>query len=122
MDLMTELGIFVNTETKEIQWKGMTTPLVNCGTLQNPGMVNHIYHMAVNTTVAEAEARQGRILDANYDKIDIEEHVHRLTHLNREEQEQSITLLESYPVSFGRGLGRLNVKPIELESKPNSKP
>ena len=122
MDLMTELGIYINTETKEIQWKGLSTPLVSRGTLQEPSVMNSIYHMAVNETVAEAEERQGRILDANYDKIDIEEHIHTLSHLNREEQDQLCELLEQYPVLFGGGLGKLDIKPIELELKPGSKP
>ena len=31
MDLMTEIGIFVNTQTKEICWNGATTPLPQRG-------------------------------------------------------------------------------------------
>ena len=34
MDLMTEIGIVVDTETKEVRWEGHTTPLKQKGDLK----------------------------------------------------------------------------------------
>jgi hypothetical protein len=55
----------------------------------------------------EAEERQSRILDANYDKIEPDIYVQGLTHLSPSEQEQLASVLKRFPVLFGGGLGLL---------------
>ncbi len=122
MDLMTEIGIFVNTETKEVVWEGHTTPLVSRGVLQDEDIVAHMYHMAVNPVIQEAEERQARILDADYSKIDIEEYFKELQYLSVQEQDLLASVLSSFPTLFGGGLGRLNIDPIHLELKPDAVP
>ena len=122
MDLMTETGIFIDTENKEVWWKGVTVPLSRRGELQNRRTVNTLYHMAVNPAVKEAEDRQARILDADYSKVDIDEYVQTLDHLSADECEELTMLLESYPTLFGGGLGKLDIKPVHLELKPDSVP
>ena len=37
MDLMTEIGIVVDTKTKEVRWEGHTTPLKQKGDLKIQG-------------------------------------------------------------------------------------
>ena len=81
-----------------------------------------MYHMAVNPVVMEAEEGQAKILDANYDAEDIDECVHGLSHLTKEEQLKLVELLHDYPILFGGGLGKLNIKPVHLELKPDGKP
>ena len=54
MDLLTELGLYVNTETKELYWEGHTAPLKQRGTLDNAETVNALYHLAVNPAILEA--------------------------------------------------------------------
>ena len=122
MDLMTELGIYVNTEDKMIHWEGNVTPLVERGLYKDREMVHQLYHSAVNPIVMEAEERQARILDANYSKVDIEEYVNTLDYLNTEERQDLLALLLEFPILFGGGLGSLKIKPIHLELKPGVVP
>jgi hypothetical protein len=72
MDCMCSLGIYVKTDEEVITWEGNSIPLKECGTLQEPGLLHDIYLMTIDASpvLLEAEERQSRILDANYDKID----------------------------------------------------
>ena len=72
MDLMTEIGIFVNTATKRVQWEDSSCPLKERGTTQDRACMEALYHMAVSPPVLQtAEARQKRILDANCSAVDV---------------------------------------------------
>jgi hypothetical protein len=77
MDCMCSLGIYVNTEEKVITWEGNSIPLRNRGELQDPMLLQYIYALTLENSpvLLEAEERQSRILDANYDKIDPDEYV-----------------------------------------------
>ena len=79
MDSMVELGIHIDTETKRVCWKENSTPLANRGTYQDAATINTLYHMTVNENVMEAEARQARILDADYSKVNIYDYVKELS-------------------------------------------
>ena len=122
MDLMTELGLYVNTETKELVWDGHTVPLKEHGEMRDMDTVKSIYHATVNPTVVEAEERQARILDADYSKKDIDQFVTELKHLDTDEQSMLSRLLHQYPVLFGGGLGKLDIPPIDLQLNPGSVP
>ena len=122
MDLMCELGLYVNTETLEVVWEGNTCPLMAHGELQDKEAVNRIYHYAVNPTLMEAEQRQARILDADYSKVDIDHYCDELKHLTSDERSKLARLLNSFPVLFGGGLGKLDIRPIHLELKEGAKP
>jgi hypothetical protein len=58
--------------------------------------------MTVGTSpvLLEAEECQSRILDANYEKIDLDEFVQGLTNLSIKEQELS-KVLKKYQILFG---------------------
>ena len=89
MDLMTEIGIYVNTATKVIHWEGTEIPLKECGMLTNREHLQNLHNMyqsSYNTTLLEAEKHQSHILDANYSAVDIGEYVESLTHLNIQER------------------------------------
>ena len=122
MDLMTEIGIYVNTETKNVCWQGANIPLRQRGVLQNKDNLSAIYSTTINPVLHEAEERQSRILDADYSGIDIATFCEELEHLNLEERQMLSDTLEAYPTLFGGGLGRLNIKPIDLELKPDATP
>ena len=73
MDLMTEIGIYVNTDDKIVVWKDRTIPLKERGALQDSNDVQQLYHMAVTPPVIQrAEERQRTILDADYSQVDID--------------------------------------------------
>jgi hypothetical protein len=70
----------------------------------------------------KAEERQSRILDADYSKVEMEEYVSSLDHLDSNEQIELLATLEKFPSLFGGGLGSLNIEPIRLELKDGAKP
>jgi len=123
MDLMTEIGIMVDTEAKCIRWEGNIAPLKHKGDLSDKNTLNTVYHMSVEPPILQqAEERQNRILDANYSKVDINEYVDNLRHLNTQEKRLLKETLNSHKNLFQGGLGTLNIKPIHLELIDNAKP
>ena len=68
MDLMTKIGIFINTAEKMIHWEGTQIPLKIRGTLTDREHLHNLHDMcqsSYSTTLMEAEQRQSRILDAD---------------------------------------------------------
>jgi len=123
MDLMTDIGIFVNTEDKMIHWGEHCVPLKEKGDLCEPQYLELLYEMStVPDILFDAEERQSRILDANYEKVDVDDFVSKLNHLNSDEKRQLRHVLSSHPTLFGGGLGTLNVKPVHLELKEGATP
>jgi transposase InsO family protein len=124
MDCMCNLGVYVNTEEKVITWEGNSIPLKKRGELQDPIQLQYIYSMTVDTSTVlkEAEERQSRILDANYDIVDPDEFVRGLSNLSKIEQNELSTVLKKYPILFGGGLGLLRIKPVHLTLREDAKP
>ena len=58
LDLLTEIGLYVNTETKMLYWEGHTAPLKERGALGSTFMLQELYAMSVNPVLKEAEERQ----------------------------------------------------------------
>jgi len=82
-----------------------------------------LYKMSQESTVIKAaEEQQAKILDADYSKNEMNEHVKSLDYLNAEQKSELLQAHKSYPTSFGCGLGRLNIEPIRLELKEGEKP
>jgi transposase InsO family protein len=114
----------VNTDEKVITWEGNSIPLKERGKLQEPGLLHYLYSMTIDASpvLLEAEERQSRILDANYEKIDPDSYVQGLNHLSPNEQEQLSMTLKKYPILFGGGLGLLRIKPVHLKLHEDAKP
>jgi hypothetical protein len=123
MDIMTKIGLSVDTAEKCITWEHTSTPLKRRGVIQNRYLWHHTYALSVAAPVIqEDEERQSRILDADYSKIDIAQHVSELDHLNSEEKRVLTEMLNQFPVLFGGGLGTLLVRPVYLELQADARP
>lgn len=123
MDLLTEIGLVVDTEQKVVRWEDSTTPLKQKGILNESNMLLQLYHASPGiSTVHDAETRQARILDADYSKIDIEEHVNDLGHLTEDEKQKLIEVLIKCDQLFGGGLGTLKIPPVHLELQKGATP
>ena len=93
------------------------------GTLNNAAFAEYLYHVPTDTPLLqEAEERQKRILDADYNAVDIDTFVATLTHLNDDEKTKLTQTLKRHMTLFGGGLGTLNIKPVHLELSANAKP
>jgi len=123
MDLMTDIGIYINTADKTVVWEGASIPLKNRGVLQDSKVVQAVYNIIqAPPLLKEAERRQTKILDADYSKVDIDEHVHQLDYLSTEEQKQLAETLKCHHDLFSGGLGTLKIKPVSIDLKPDAKP
>ena len=70
------------------------------------------------TVLKEAEQRQNKILDANYEATDVDALCKNMAHLQPTEQQKLSELLNQYPRLFKGGLGTLNVPPVKIEIRP----
>ena len=92
------------------------------GTLSDERTCTMIYdlHM-ISPILQQQEDRQRRILDADYSKVDIDEMVNDLDIAKATKTKLKQTL-NKFPTLFGGGLGLLNIKPVDIELRPGSKP
>ncbi len=123
MDLMTELGIYVDTATKNVRWDDHSIPLKVRGELSNRQNLQNVYSlMQAVPVLQQAEERHARILDADYSAQDLDSFVKELDHLSDTEKSMLLKTLKRHQPLFQGGLGQLKIKPIHLEIKPGAKP
>jgi transposase InsO family protein len=123
MDLMTEIGIMVDTQDKCVKWETYATPLKQRGELHSTESVQMLYHMTQEVEVLQqAENRHSRIIDSDYSATDLNEFCKELAHLSLEEQQMLKRTLSKHESMFQGGLGKLDIKPVHLELKPGIKP
>lgn len=124
LDLMTDIGIVVDTDRKMIRWETTEIPLKQRGDLQNDLVRETLYCMAQDIdSLKQAEERHSRILDADYSAVDIDSYVRELSHLTYEEQTLLKNTLNAHHSLFQGGLGILRgIKPIHLELKEGAVP
>ena len=76
MCFMTEVGMHANNADKIIQQEENSVPLYPRGTLNDKNVIQHTHSMATQEpTLQEAESRQRQIINADYDKLDIDDYV-----------------------------------------------
>jgi hypothetical protein len=123
MDLMTSIGSTVDCEQRCIRCGGTEIPLKTRATLNDNEILHMLYHAANEPEILqEAEERQNRILDADYRKVEVDPYVQELAHLTKEEKKVLGETLKKFPTLFGGGLGKLNIKPVNLELIDGAKP
>jgi hypothetical protein len=121
-DLLSELGVKINFNTQRIIWEGVEIPMKEKHIISDLQNATAIYYQSIETSVLkEAEARQKRILDADYSALDLDHYAHTETHLNTDQQAKLIRLLQKYPKLFRGGLGVLTVPPVHLDLRPLNK-
>ena len=69
-----------------------------------------------------AEERQDRILDANYEVIELDANVNVIDSLSEHQKEQLIKALKKFPTLFSGGLGTIDIEPIHSEIKEGTSP
>ncbi|KAI2500432.1 transposition [Fragilaria crotonensis] len=88
-DLLSELGIEINFNTQRIVWEGVEIPMKEKHVISDLQNATAIYYHSIEPTVLkEAEARQKRILDADYSALDLDDYAHMDTHLSNDQQKQ----------------------------------
>lgn len=128
-DILHDLGIDLMFSEEKIQWKNKNTPFDNnsipmktLGTLSDLKTCTMIYDLhTISPILQQEEDRQRRILDADYSKVDIDSMVNDLDIAKATKKKLKQTL-NKFPTLFGGGLGLLDIKPVDIELRPGSKP
>ena len=87
---MRQFGIKIDFETDEVQWRDLSVPMkpINC---TNESVFVHYSEIA-----EEAIERMKYILDAKYEAADLEQIVAESVHLDNNEQQVLLQLLNKY--------------------------
>ena len=81
-----------------------------------------IYDLHTTSPILQQQQdRQRKILDVNYSKVDIDDMINglKITKASKTKLKQT---LNKFPTLFRGGLGLLNIRPVDIELQPGSKP
>ena len=128
-DILHELGIDLLFSEERIRWGNPrnlfdydSIPMKTLGILSDNTTCSMIYNLHTTSPILQQEeARQSRILDADYSKVDIDDMVNDLDIAKASKAKLKQTL-NKFPTLFGGGLGLLDIRPVDIELQPGSKP
>ncbi len=116
-DLLTELGIIINFKEANVTWDGVTI-----GMKDVHATVQDSYFVEDSATVTDATNRVKAILDAKYQKANLDEEVQKCSHLSTTEQQGLRDLLGKYESLFDGTLGKWQGEPYDIQLKENVQP
>ena len=123
-DLLKELKINIRFEEGIIQWDHVKVPMKDYEHVRSvlAGEVNTLYtDLPESDHIKDMNQRTNRILDANYEKADIDAYMQEYNKLNEKERLSLRSLLKKYENLFDGTLGKWKRKPVSLNIKPNAK-
>ena len=116
-DLLKDLKIKLDFDTMSVQSKHVTIPMKPRGATYADSLF-----IAEPESVEATTSRIHKILDAKYEKADLDKVCRECTHLTEEEQAQLLALLKKYELLFDGTLGTWTGDPYDIELKPDAKP
>ena len=116
-DLMADLGIDLHFLTQELSWDEATVPFES-----KDAELGEAYFVKDSEAVSESLDRVKRILDAKHEKADLVQICKNADHLDRDEQEALLCLLQKHERLFDGTLGRWTDEEFHAELKPGVKP
>jgi len=111
-EILEELKIDLKFSERIITWGNASTPMKDRDTFLNQDLMEFYIYAIESTTIQEATDRMKRILDAKYEKADLDKTVNDITYLNNEEKSQLLNLLKEYEYLFDGMLGIWNIEPL----------
>ncbi len=124
---MKEYGIIFDFKVKMITVDEVKLPIQNINYLQGSStlcvlMLNHSIAMEPQST-QDATKRVTRILDAKYQKADLQTIVQdNCKHLNTDQQKKLLKLLTKYELLFDGTLGDWRTKPVSFQLREGVSP
>jgi hypothetical protein len=116
-DLMSELGFTLNFSTHTIEWDEAYMPFKSRDvTLEEAFGIEDV------GAVLESTDRIHRILDATYEKADLQQTVDECTWLADDERQLLLKLLQKHEALFDGTLGNWKDETYNIELKPDAKP
>ncbi len=117
-DVMEDLGIDLHFSSQEISWEGSRIPFKDIDST-----MEEAFHIDDPVEVDDAAERLiKKILDAKYDKANLQQVCSDQAQLNEDEQEQLFRLMQKHEELFDGTLGSWNLEPYDVELKEDAKP
>ena len=116
-DLLSELGIDIMYSKNLIEWDHKTVPFRNRDADSDTG-----YYQLDPAPVDSATERIKQILDAKYEKADLDAVAESCTHLGEIQQRQLLDVLLEHEELFDGTLGRYKPSKYNIELKDDAKP
>lgn len=106
-----------------LTWEDTKILMRKFGELKDWQNAYHSYYLKEDMSLTrEMSQHTLKILDAKYEKIDIEKVLQEQHHLSTREKLKLKLLLQKYEHLFNRTLGDWNTTPVCIEVKENTKP
>ena len=124
-DFMQELGIDILNSSLTLRWDGIEIPMRDFGELRKPVDALSAYLLDIDKQTDSANDMQNRvtrILDAKYEKANLENLCKSQQHLTPMEQTMLHNLLTTYEHLFDGTLGEWRGTGVSFELKPDAKP
>lgn len=125
-DFLRKIGMNLKYDTLEVEWFGNTMPME---TVTHPGVVrdhveSYLSQIEMDTLGVELDSYLAApILDARYDKVDIDTVVSvHCAHLDAVKQQELKQVLIKHTKLFDGTLGKYPGEPMHIELEPNAKP
>lgn len=116
-DLLRELGITLNFKDNTVTWDDSTIHMRS----QSSTAAN-AYFIRDSKELEDSTTRVRRILDAKYEKADLDATVSNCKHLEPNQKSTLLALLKKYETMFDGTLGKWTGDPYHIELKPNVTP
>ena len=116
-DILEFLKIDIRFSDSKVSWEGAEMPFKDRG-----ATVSEAYHISDGDPVEDAVHRVKKILDAKYDKADIDQVCSEQAELDTEQRAKLAKLLRKYKALFDGQLGRWHGQDVKLELKEGVKP
>jgi len=116
-DLLQDLGILLNFKDQTITWEEVSIPMRDPNTLMEENFVIH-----ESEILYEATERTKRILEAKYEAVTLQEIIDGCDHLNSDEKQELIFLLENFKDLFDGSMGTWKGEKLNIEVKEGVEP
>ena len=128
-DLLTALGMVMDYNLKQITWENATTPMHEWTSALTYEQADQQLKQQLLTirelnaaTLPDATSRVTKILDAKYEKANLQAVVESCTNLTPKQQRGLYTLLKKYKPLFDGTLGDWKNSDVSINLKPDAKP
>ena len=122
-EFLRKIGMNLNYTDSSIEWLGNTAPMDSLNTPQliAEEVKSYLYQMNLEGEgSSELDAYASPILDAKYEKVDIEEIIkEHCSHLNKTQQGQLKDILLKYDKLFDGVLKEYPGQPMHIDLQPN---
>ena len=116
-DILTQLEIDLHFSTSTCTWDSSTIPM-----RESSSTVEQSYYVEESGPVADSTTRIKKILEAKYEKADLDQIVESSIHLTSVEQRKLRRLLHKYKSLFDGQLGQWKGPPVNIELREGVKP